>query len=376
MLERLISTQKREKVKVLNSQEADLNDYKQITKKYKIEKKLRKQIIELEDDEFKIKAMKEEAEKQIKTEEDYKAALERKKMLLEQLSEKAKSRHEQIFKQKQIILEPNPIKNKPKYVEMEETYKITQEMPELERRKAELAKKRIIYQPISRKDWLNHLKKYNEIISEAEKKRLAKLEESSQERSISIVNTQRRAQVLELHESKAMKKSMIDKRKQYAELVRDVYGPKIDLVSTKSKEILKPEPEKLVSKETKENTISIVKKKLKPKLKTIPESKTPELKSENKLDYLAERRIKRTQQAESLGLDDALNCFSNISFSDDKSKVLEKLQKYEKLTAMQELKMKQINPDSKLGLSLEEKINEVLTKSIRAKLELLDHKSL
>ena len=185
MLERLISTQKREKVKVLNSQEADLNDYKQITKKYKIEKKLRKQIIELEDDEFKIKAMKEEAEKQIKTEEDYKAALEIKKMLLEQLSEKAKSRHEQIFKQKQIILEPNPIKNKPKYVEMEETYKITQEMPELERRKAELAKKRIIYQPISRKDWLNHLKKYNEIISEAEKKRLAKLEESSQERKLS-----------------------------------------------------------------------------------------------------------------------------------------------------------------------------------------------
>ena len=91
---------------------------------------------------------------------------------------------------------------------------------------------------------------------------------------------------------------------------------------------------------------------------------------------MAERRIKRTQQAESLGLDDALNCFSNISFSDDKSKVLEKLQKYEKLTAMQELKMKQINPDSKLGLSLEEKINEVLTRSIRAKLELLDHKSL
>ena len=43
---------------------------------------------------------------------------------------------------------------------------------------------------------------------------------------------------------------------------------------------------------------------------------------------------------------------------------------------MQELKMKQINPDSKLGLSLEEKINEVLTRSIRAKLELLDHKSL
>lgn len=374
LLEKFVSKLKREKISIKVSQPIDLTDYKAVKKHQKIEEKLKKQIHDLENDEIKIKRLKDVLEKRNKEEEELLEAKNKKKQLLDHLQEKAKARHEQIFQQKRQIIETSPLKLKPKYIEMEQVFKKSHEIPELERRKAELAKKRILFQPISRQDWLDHMKKHDEYMIEAEKKRLAKIEENSNEKTSNLVNNVRRAIAAESKELKATKKNMIEKRKRYGELVRDIYAPKIeakpDIVQDNSIKIEKT-LEKVSDKSFSES-LSLSKKPKKVKKPKILGSKTPEIKPEVKLDYLAEIRSKRFQDEDPKSLDSVLTHFGKISVSEDKSKFLEKLKKYEKIASMQEYKMKQIDPTSLISLELEEKINEVLMQSVRAKINMLE----
>ena len=55
ILEKFISKMKREKMQEKISQELELSDYKKMLKNHNEERKLKKEIIDLEEDEFKIK---------------------------------------------------------------------------------------------------------------------------------------------------------------------------------------------------------------------------------------------------------------------------------------------------------------------------------
>ena len=57
-----------------------------------------------------------------------------------------------MFKQKKQLIDNQGINSQPRYLEMKQKFINNFEIPELERRKAELAKKRIQFQPISRQD--------------------------------------------------------------------------------------------------------------------------------------------------------------------------------------------------------------------------------
>ena len=351
---------------------------------HKEEKKLRKEIIALEDDEFKIKFLKEKAEKMKKEDLDLIDALNKKKQLIESLREKAKQRHEQMSIQKHKIQDTSLLISKPRYVEIEQKFKNNFELPELERRKAELAKKRILFQPISRQEWMSHLKRYNECMLEAERKRLTKANEGSVENSQIIQNSLKRAQVMESQERILQKKNMVEKRKKYAEVVRESFAPKIDH-RTENHDILSPKKlekqhvaeiisEKEATKPVLEEkaaqikVVKVIKKKPKKKM----ESKTPEVLNEAKNDYLAERRQKRTQIEDVASIDSALNGFDKLVLSEDRGKMLRKLKKYENLVKLQEQKIKETDLDSAAGLQLEEKMNELLMQSIKAKMSMLD----
>ena len=112
----------------------------------------------------------------------------------------------------------------------------------------------------------------------------------------------------------------------------------------------------------------------KKKISTIIESKTPEIKPEPKLDYLTEIRLRRSELNDGKSIDSALSYFEKISLSEDKSRMLKKLKKYEKIANIEEYKMKNIDFNNPEVIQLEEKINEILMQSVRAKINMLEHK--
>ena len=106
------------------------------------------------------------------------------------------------------------------------------------------------------------------------------------------------------------------------------------------------------------------------KIKIIPDSKTPELKHEKQVDYLAERRKQRSM-IEEKNMSAVLPNISELDAHSNVSKVLETFKKLEKFMSHQEYKIKSVDPKSALALQLEEDLNDMLTQSVKAKLKLL-----
>ena len=235
------------------------------------------------------------------------------------------------------------------------------------------------------------MKKYDEYILEAEKKRQAKLEGTNEENNPKTISSLRKAKIMESLEDKAMKVSMIEKRKQYGDFVRETYAPKIEhrsepvdqaKISRYNSKITDKKESKKTKEKIIENSPNIAisdiqmspKKIKKKKISTIIESKTPEIKPEPKLDYLTEIRLRRSELNDGKSIDSALSYFEKISLSEDKSRMLKKLKKYEKIANIEEYKMKNIDFNNPEVIQLEEKINEILMQSVRAKINMLEHK--
>ena len=141
-----------EKLKQKPYEDVEIANYKQLANKHKTEKIFRKEVLELEDEVKKVRQKKESLEQKVKDIEEKKQAKLKKQELIELLQKKAKIRQEELCKIKKNISESSPLKIKPKYLEMEENYKNSVELPELERTKVELAKKKMHFQPIARDD--------------------------------------------------------------------------------------------------------------------------------------------------------------------------------------------------------------------------------
>ena len=377
----MIRKLKLEKIRNKPVEEIEAPTHKQLVNKHKTEKILRKEDLELEEEANKIRDKKDLLEKMKKNDEEKQQAKIKKKEQLELLQHKTKIRQEEMLKQRLNISETSPLKLKPKYLEMEENYKMSFEIPEIERSKAELAKKKMFFQPIIRDDWVLHAKKYNETIQEAKKKRISKLIEYQIENNFNEINYFKKIENLEQEEAKNLKKVLRERRKNYGELVRELFGPKVNLKSSVAQEIEKKkiEPQNFLKETELKSLVGPVsannpKKKKSKKFKA---PKTPEIKSIQKLDYLSELRnnrnllIEHYHNEESVSLDNAL---AHIPYEPDrgnKSEILKKIQHLEKIANKEEHKMKLIDPNSRKGLEMEEKINELLMQSIRAKANML-----
>lgn len=365
LLETLIQTLKREKMRAKVPQLPDTKDFNEQSKRHKAEKKLRAQILKLDEDEAKIRLLKENAELKLKDFESQINMQQKKQQLLEDLSQRAKFRQEELQRQKKVLHE-SPQCTKPKYIEMVENYKQHFEIPELKRRKDELAKKRMLYQPISRQDWLEHMKKYNNLSIEAEKKRMKSLEEKSFD-SVHLVNKTKKEMELQNELMKKNMKSLVEKRKHYGQIVREVFAPKVE-VKEKIKEKISEKNEKvrkIHDIRTSIDQIPKVVKELKRKIKKL-ESKTPDVKIE-KLDYLAEKRKERSAFRDY----DVEFPKVEINVNEEKSKALQNLKKIDQILLSHNHRLRNSDPSNLQSLELEANINDLLTQSIKAKLSLL-----
>jgi hypothetical protein len=373
----------------------DTKDFNETLKRHKIEKKLRKEILRLDEDEVQIKALREDVEEKVKKLDELQQNHEKKKKMLQELALKGKARQEELIKKK-AVLEESTVKGKPKYVEMEEFFKANFEVPELQRRKDELAKKRNLYQPLSRQDWLEHMKKYKELALDAEKKRIKKLEEKSTER-VNIINRAKRELEFETENFKKHKKSMKEKMKRYSEVVRDIFAPRVELKdpSSHSKPSDSPlkEPSKSPLKPSKvsktENPlqsrsfqVSISKSPDQLPLSSSPtkalhltphpkSSKTPDIKKPVAVfDYLASKRKERDSASPSSFSIPSLSSVSQFERDSGHSSISQ-LQKMEKILYQNIQKLKDSDITSASVLQYEEELNDFIAASIRAKLSYL-----
>lgn len=341
----------------------ETKDFTELAKRHKAEKKLRAQILKLDEDEIQIRLLRENAESKWKNFESQVNMQQKKQQLLEDLSQKAKIRQEELQRQKKVLNE-SPQCIKPKYIEMAENYKQLYEIPELERRKAELAKKRNMFQPISRQDWLEHMRKYNNLSVEAEKKRLKTLEEKTFD-NIHLVNKAKKEIELKNELIKRNMKSLAEKRKHYSQVVREVFAPKVE-VKEKTSEKVSEENEKINKKiqEIRTSVDQMPKVVIKKNKKL--ESKTPDIKIV-KLDYLAEKRKERSAFKDY----DVQFPKVEIDLNGEKSKALQNLKKIDQIILSQNHRLRNSDPSNLQSLELEANINDLLTQSIKAKLSLL-----
>ena len=387
----------------------DLKDYNEVIKKHKAEKKLRKQILRLDEDEVQLKLLRDYSETQVKQHELQMKAQASKQKHLQEMIEKSKARQEDIQKTK-VMLE-SPVRTKPKYLEIEESYKFKVEIPELERRKMELAKKRNMHKPLSRLEWLEHLKKYNEVVAEAERRRSKKLQEN-QLGSLNIINTAKREMEIELENIKKYKKNMMNKMKRYAEVVQDIFIPKTSIkppgskhkpsrsvAETKSYNINAKLMNKsfndqnantdrslenfqeannlkrvtLIGPDSKPSGYPSIKNPLKPiknPSKVVSASKTPDIKQHYVFDYLASKR-QANKSSVSIVSVSPIQLTSSYSPGASKQSLLTKLQKQEKDLLSNQYKLRNSDPNSLKLLEFEESLNQFLANSIKAKLSLL-----
>ena len=374
LLEKLIRKLKLEKSRQRPNEEIDATNYSQVVKKHKTEKVFRRELIELDQEEHRIKEMRAIAELKHKEIEETRNAMIKKKEHLELLRKKAKARQELLENQKNIMLSSSPARLKPKFVEIEEFYKVNVEYPEIARAKAELAKRRSFLQPLSRDDLSNHAKRYNECIEEAKRKRDIKLDGFKLERDVNEVNLFRVADKIEQDEEKNIKKAMRERRKQYGELVRELFGPKIELKPLViEKQLEKPSPLKIDTRTGSTPPSAPIPKIFKKKLTQKPES-TPDPKKLYKYDYLSEQRLKKSGWQNSPSLNDHLLQIHEFSDNISNSDKLKNIKHFERLANKEAQKLKNFDPNTKEALAFEEKINELLLKSIRAKADLLENK--
>ncbi|OMJ77502.1 hypothetical protein SteCoe_22899 [Stentor coeruleus] len=127
---------------------------------------------------------------------------------------------------------------KPLYREFEERYSLCIELPELENRKKELAKRRQLFVPISTKDISMHKKNYEKTLEEKEAKRKEKLAGMKKDDQIYAGNMnfykakiydvakqadKEQAEILENREK--TRKKLVEKSRQYGEIVYEIYRP-------------------------------------------------------------------------------------------------------------------------------------------------------
>eukprot|EP00347_Sterkiella_histriomuscorum_P004265 403361109 len=218
-----------------------VQDSKQLVKRLQEErkereqKKIQQQKLEQErrykDEEEKMRQLEEEAFK--KEEEKRKKLEEMQRKIQEKEMERMKSKQDGHVKVKHVI------NAQPLYKQFEEKYQKEVEMPHLELKKKQLEELRNFYKPIQRQDLQEHALKYEQI-------RSVKQEESRKQRDISIkaerdhqanlryklkdnlnLSVIQDSKKVEEELINAERKKYVDKVKNYAKQVKDMYFPKV-----------------------------------------------------------------------------------------------------------------------------------------------------
>ena len=297
---------------------------KQFLLRLKQEKKERKLRVKAELEE-RNKRIEEEIEKQkiLEIQAKEKQKEEKIRMILERqeklLAEK-KERLEIIEKSNKELRKVASVK--PLFKEIEERFQNSFELPELENRKKELAKKRQIFAPMNLKDIFDHTKYYEEHLGLMSSRRKQRILENQRDQLVNLsCNNLYKAKIFEIaqesdrekneiiQKKQLQKKVLTEKSKRYGELVKELFKPMVRINKSIEKTVVEETPVKLVEvvpprkvslrKSVKElpekNSSSTRTKSTKVginRLRRVPsiEEKKPEI-----FDYLAEKRKLRQE---------------------------------------------------------------------------------
>ncbi|OMJ85355.1 hypothetical protein SteCoe_13328 [Stentor coeruleus] len=325
--------------------------------------------------------------------------LEEKQLKLLKLSQKAEIRKERLKKiADQGILE----QKKPLYIQMEENYKQNIIMPELEQKKAQIAKKKLLYQPLDHEELLDHMKKYKEIAKIEEFRRKKEMQKKEIEAELNMasslyfskfmlaVEQQEKKDKTDYEKAKHAAKFSTNKRMQYSKIVKEVFPPIIDERKRLdfSVDFVRKKPKKLIaagqslgSLPTKDGIFETEVKSLseaafKPhkwkKNPMVPDEKPK--KAFVKIDYLTEKRKER--EGKGLSTDQNVDWEKDINEGEmDKNKIEKikaKAARIEQKALKQERLMNLVRNTSPKGLEAAGQVNDMIISSIKAKLAILE----
>ena len=195
------------------------------------------------------------------------------------------------------------IREKPLFQKMEEKFMQDFEIKELEKRKAELAKKRLNYLPLNKQDLLEHIKRHDTLIKEKEKLGNISIFDDNKN-----YQTKFTAEILKQDKQKKIEEEKLQKEKikrledriSYGESVREMYSPTVDKfkqmeLALRLEKLKNPVIKKKLSYER--NTAAQSDTEIKRKLhKKIPKELIKERNMSKPIDYLAERRKMRKEE--------------------------------------------------------------------------------
>ena len=381
----LVTSQAREEN--ANEQKHKEIETKEFIKKLKKEQKERENRQKEKEEEERIKKI-EEAKQLEKQKQEFILRQEQEKLRrVNELKIKSQKRKQEIS---QLIELGNQeykkvLSSKPLHEKIEEKYFSKVLMPELERHKLELAKKREMLQPINRSEILEHARKHDQLMEEHDMQKRNVSQESNYDPSklrskftLAYLEDQRKRKQQQEKESLG-KKNLIEKQKQYAELILEMYQPTIDpakqlelqlikekLRNTSVKIIKKRSAKSLSAKEGQsdgENPLPR-KKKWKKNL-MIPEA--PKKRESKKVDWLQEQRKHREVQHSAENLETVK---WDESLTEEKMKLKVKL--LEKEVRKQEIKLEVSNPTNIKGIEATEHVGNMLINTIKGKLAILE----
>ena len=281
------------------------------------------------------------------------------------------------------------ITSKPLYVKIEENYEEQVLMPELEKKKAELAKKREFFQPIKKQEIAEHMKKYQENSLENQMRREIhnknKQIEFKYNNSAYIIKSKFTENILEEEKKKKEekeqqeqgKKKLLEKKKNYSSVVKEMFAPSIDEFKRQEMLLIQEKlkhPVRITLNENK--SISDDGDKPRPKWKKnnlVPE-KPP--KREGKIvDYLA---LKRKERENSVDIErrniewESLIHDTTIDNQTKVKKLFKKAEILENESKKIERNIKSVNSRDNNSMTFAHESDNLLLNSIRAKLAILN----
>lgn len=336
-----------------------------------------------------------------------KAKLEQQAAFEEQKQAKIKAMHDKLAQRreererlKQIGAEElQKVKaTKPLHVSIEEKYSHDVLMPELEKHKVELAKKRIHFNSVTRQELQEHAKRYEDLKRDKLDKRSHQASESildhmtnlasknSSKFTFAVIEEERRVKE-EKQKLADEKRKMAEKKKQYASLVKELHVPAVDPHKAaeieerrKKRSGLRPEKSRAESEkgprpiddDSKPSSATWVPRKFKPN-PLIAEAKPK--KEPIKVDYLGDRRHERETSeirvSNSLKNIDLQTDFQNLSEKETATRLIEKAQKIERAAKRQQLSLS-ASGKGPADIDVMGSVNDALVSSVKAKLALLD----
>lgn len=391
MLEKLVKRLIHVKLKERLGVDSRIEEFGEFVKKDKLGKKVRKKLIFLENDLRDIRLTKEKLEIRQRETVECEEKMRKKNELHRSMMEKAKIRNENFKKLQEIwSLTPEPLK--PKYLELEQSFKkhspetksqkLSKKIQKLPGIQKSQTKKNLSADP---NNFLPPLKN-----SQATSNRVFHLKTFA-----SPTNLLKKAVQEEIQEKFNRKKIMMNKRKYYSELVKELHSPKLNFeqnlnekkksldknlskhnTSTKSRKIKQENTKKFSILRTKqeENELVFIEKLNKSRKKILKKMVSETLVQRgNKTcitkDYLKELRINREKEWKS---SDFLKSFDHSYMKGNRNEVIQKIKGFDRIVKNGENQVKMTDKRNIDAVQIELGLSELLVNTIKAKLKLLN----